>query len=225
MHDSWLDLHGEPNHNGKAVDDYTQFFGFTCNSPFNTFSRHYNNPDKTLGKRLDYIFSSNGLCCIDAQVVITGLIPGSNMSYSDHFGVLAVFDLTKTTKNTLPCYDPSYTHLSADTIHNILNQLGLEYTRAKKYANRLLYTCGLGVMLQLILYVLVVTLPTTLYHHQLAIILTTVLGNAFMNIISCLVPVCLIVGFVFGRTEQRALLQFIDEIETTFQCTTTINIH
>jgi sphingomyelin phosphodiesterase 2 len=215
MRDTWLDLHGEP-HKPVGCEDYTQLFGFTCNSPFNTFSRYYNNPDKTLGKRLDYIFSSSELCCVDAQVVMTDLIPGSNMCYSDHFGVLAVFDLTKTSTTLgLLCHDPSYTHLSPDTIDDILHELRLDYTRAKVQANRLLYLFGFCVLLQFMLYVLVVVLSTVFYQHQLSVVLTTVLGNACMNLVSFLVPVCLIVGFVFGRTEQRALLQFIDEIETT----------
>lgn len=218
MCDSWLKVDVDSNYNSRAnTEDYIQFFGFTCNSPCNTFSRHYKNPDKTLGKRLDYIFSSTGLCCIDAQVVMTGLIPGSNMSYSDHFGVLAIFDLTKTAKNVLPYHNPSFTHLSPDTIDDILNGLQLELQNAKQHANYLLYAFGLGILVQIVLYITVISVSTILFRHRLAIILITVLGNAFMNIVSVLVPVCLIVGFVVGRTEQRALLQFIDEIKTTFR--------
>lgn len=234
MSDSWLQLHGEPNANQFNMDDitadsYTQYFGFTCNSPYNTFSRYYDNGDNTnaeklLGKRLDYIFYrySLQLKCIESKVVLTGLVPDSSMSYSDHFGVVSVFSTTPQNEQekdmapmpSLLCH-PNYTHLQPSVIQEILDELNQDRDKAKGHAHTLLYTFVLCVLLQIILYILIIVLPTMLsYHGRLPIILVSVFDGILMNLVSLLIPVCLIVGFVFGHTEQRALLQFINEIET-----------
>lgn len=234
MSDSWLQLHGEPDANQFNMDDitadaYTQYFGFTCNSPYNTFSRYYDNGDninseKLLGKRLDYIFYrySLQLKCIESKVVLTGLVPDSSMSYSDHFGVVSVFSTTSQNEQekdmapipSLLCH-PNYTHLQPSVIQEILDELNQDRDKAKGHAYTLLYTFVLCVLLQIILYILIIVLPTMLsYHGRLPIILVSVFDGILMNLVSLLIPVCLIVGFVFGHTEQRALLQFINEIET-----------
>ncbi|KAG2232951.1 hypothetical protein INT48_008044, partial [Thamnidium elegans] len=231
MSDSWLQVHGKPDIDKFDMDNmtpelYTQFFGFTCNSPFNTFSRYYSpynsdNAKKLLGKRLDYIFyrQTPQLTCIGSQVVFTDLV--QDMSYSDHFGVVSIFKVTPESsewkKHMDPLqdqlYDPSYTHLQPTTIRDILQALKLDQVKAKKDSRWLLILLVAGVLTQLCLFVAVVTIPTLL-PQNLIIILVTVFGNTLMNLVTFALPVCLIVGFVFGNTEQRALTQFIEEIET-----------
>ncbi|CEG82152.1 hypothetical protein RMATCC62417_16268 [Rhizopus microsporus] len=46
---------------GLLTDSWTQTYdpGFTCNSPFNTFSRYYQKDNVAAGKRLDYILYSH----------------------------------------------------------------------------------------------------------------------------------------------------------------------
>ncbi|CEP08862.1 hypothetical protein [Parasitella parasitica] len=151
MSDSWLQMHGDPDANQFNLDEitadsYTQFFGFTCNSPYNTFSRYFDHGDNTnakrlLGKRLDYIFYrySPQLKCIESRVVLTDLVPNSSMSYSDHFGVVSVFSTRpqdQTEKEMAPissllCH-PNYTDLSPMIVQDILDELNLDQSRAKK---------------------------------------------------------------------------------------------
>ncbi|KAK4521129.1 uncharacterized protein ATC70_013073 [Mucor velutinosus] len=211
MSDSWLQLHGEPDATQFDMDNitedaYTQYFGFTCNSPYNTFSRYYDHGDSTnakklLGKRLDYIFyrHSPQLTCIESKVVLTGLVPDSSMSYSDHFGVVSVFSTTPSPhaqqqeKEMAPipsllCH-PNYTHLQPSIVQEILDELRQDRDKAKEHAHTLLYAFALCVLLQIVFYILIVVLPTTLsYHGTLPIILVTVFDGALMNLTSLLIP-------------------------------------
>ncbi|RCH96902.1 phospholipase C type enzyme [Rhizopus stolonifer] len=219
MTDSWLELHGEPDPTKFDVDTmtqeaYTQYFGYTCNSPFNTFSRYYQSDIHTASaKRLDYIFYRHTpqLKCIASNVVFTNLIPDSNQSYSDHFGVMSIFQLSLHADLS----NLNKTQLKLSTVDAILEELRKEQTYAKYQSRLLLYACLVCLVLQMVLYIINIVLPTTLSQHgSLPIVLVTVVVGLLMNIVSVLLPVCLIVGFVFGHTEQRTLSQFIDEIET-----------
>ncbi|GAN09606.1 DNase I-like protein [Mucor ambiguus] len=191
MSDSWLQLHGEPDADQFDMDHitpdaYTQYFGFTCNSPYNTFSRYYDHGDSTnakklLGKRLDYIFyrHSPQLTCIESKVVLTGLVPDSSMSFSDHFGVVSIFSTTQQQQEkemapiaSLLCH-PNYTHLQRSIIQEILDELRQDQDNAK-----------------IVFYILIVVLPTTLsYHGPLPVVLITVFDGALMNLTSLLIPV------------------------------------
>lgn len=224
MSDSWLQVHDEPDinkfdMNNLNLESYTQYFGFTCNSPFNTFSRYYSphddiNAKKIMGKRLDYIFyrQTPQLVCIDSKVVLTERIPGIDTSYSDHFGVVSVFAISSNPLTAQSCH-LNYTHLQSSTVLEILHALKLDQIKAKKDADWLLalfFTCSI---LQLILLFIIVIVPTCV-PEKIVIVLITLFGSLVMNLVSVMIPICLIVGFVFGRTEQRTLLQFIQEIET-----------
>lgn len=235
MCDSWLQVHGQPDAakfdmDHLTSDSFTQFFGYTCNSPFNTFSRYYkggmDNARQLLGKRLDYIFYhySPQMECVSSQVVFTDNIPNTTMSYSDHFGVLSIFKVSARNESIrldtmapLPSLiaHPNYTHLSSTMLEEILEAIEKDQKRAKLTGTKLLRYFCLFVVLWMIMYVIVVVLPSTLSQFsRLPIILVTIFGGLLMTAITLLIPVCLIVGFVFGRTEQRTLLQFYNEIET-----------
>ncbi|KAI9467799.1 MAG: Endonuclease/exonuclease/phosphatase, partial [Benjaminiella poitrasii] len=237
MTDSWLQIHGQPelqqlNMESLTADNYTQYFGYTCNSPFNTFSRYYDqgkdtNARKGFGKRLDYIFyrHTSQLHCIESKVVLTDFIPNSQMSYSDHFGVVSIFKISNGDRKSIQ-YEgmapppflishPNYTHLEPTIIHDILEALKLNQKRAKKDADRLICVLAVCALTHILLYVAVIVLTTVFHSYgQLPVVLTTVFGCLFMNLALVCLPICLIVGFVFGHTEQRALIQFINEIDT-----------
>ncbi|KAI8378947.1 inositol phosphophingolipids phospholipase C [Blakeslea trispora] len=227
MTDSWLQTHGEPDPSKFDFDNYhseayTQYFGFTCSSPFNTFSRHYNKGKISLasemkGKRLDYIFYRRTLQleCIQSSVTLTDTIEHTGQSYSDHFGVMSVFRLSSGNDRSGLSQNPCYTDLSPSVLCDILEELKREQDHCKKSSTRLIYLCCLCVILQSVLYVLVVALPSSLREQGiLPIALVTAVGGMLMNIVSVLIPICLIVGFVFGHTEQRAFDQLIDEMDT-----------
>ncbi|KAI8879765.1 DNase I-like protein [Backusella circina FSU 941] len=254
MTDSWLQLHGIPDPQQFNMDQltpssYTQYFGYTCNSPFNSFSRYYDNGSnknalELLGKRLDYIFYrySPQLRCVASKVVLDEMIPDSGMSYSDHFGVVSYFNIDSTISSdpkddkkqpfaptpSQLCH-PSFTALEPSEIQDILSALYEDQKIAKANAHRLLSLLVTFFFIVWILYVIIIVLPITLRsleRSDLVTILVPVFGGFFMVVISALLPVLLIVGFVFGHTEQRALRQYIDEIETfknnieTFTATT-----
>ncbi|CAO3592624.1 unnamed protein product [Absidia cylindrospora] len=110
MTDSWLEAHsGDDDGNRESQhqqqlenndsDSFIQQFGITCNSSSNTWSKHFHDPSQgtrqqqRIGDRLDYIFyrRTPELRCIESFVVMTDHIPGTNMSYSDHYGVQSNF--------------------------------------------------------------------------------------------------------------------------------------
>lgn len=87
--------------------------GVTCDSPLNTWTAGKKLDAKAragAGKRLDFAFYrgptipiSGGIketsCLLkptECRVVFTELIPGSQMSYTDHFGLEAVFEVLPT---------------------------------------------------------------------------------------------------------------------------------
>lgn len=86
--------------------------GVTCDSPINTWTAGKKLDERALkgaGKRLDYIFfrgpakgtaatgpeSKVKLQCTQARVCFTELVPGHEVSYSDHFGLEASFDIVQ----------------------------------------------------------------------------------------------------------------------------------
>ncbi|KAI8092679.1 Endonuclease/exonuclease/phosphatase [Halteromyces radiatus] len=104
MTDSWLETHLDSQQQNwqqtenEDLDDFIQRFGITCNSSSNTWSKHFNpqpHKRKATGDRLDYIFyrRTPQMICTDSFVTMTKLIPGSTVSYSDHFGVQSNFIL------------------------------------------------------------------------------------------------------------------------------------
>ncbi|ORZ06007.1 Endonuclease/exonuclease/phosphatase [Absidia repens] len=110
MTDSWLEVHsGDDDGNWESrnqqrlhdddPDSFIQQFGITCNSSSNTWSKHFRGlsqetmQQRRTGDRLDYIFyrRTSELRCTESFVVMTERIPGTNMSYSDHYGVQSNF--------------------------------------------------------------------------------------------------------------------------------------
>ncbi|KAI8984169.1 Endonuclease/exonuclease/phosphatase [Mycotypha africana] len=236
MTDSWLQLHGEPDPckfplESITPDVYTQYFGFTCNSPFNNFSRYWDggkdtNARQFLGKRLDYIFyrQTTQFNCIESKVVMTDFIPNSQMNYSDHFGVASVFAIShpvQTNASLSPslstnlCH-PNYTQLSPTLIDEVLDVLKKDLRRSKKESQAILYLFFILIIVHIIFYILLIVLPSILslrFNTAVPTIVVTVIDGLLMTGTGFLIPICLIVGFAFGRIEQRSLLQFINEVD------------
>ncbi|KAH6917592.1 inositol phosphophingolipids phospholipase C [Coprinopsis sp. MPI-PUGE-AT-0042] len=106
--DTWGSLHAagsEKARNSMRPQDALLAYGLTYDSPLNTFStRGTPSTPSPQGKRLDYIMFRNPwqspspssrprLALKDARVALTECIPGRTFSYSDHFGVEALFDI------------------------------------------------------------------------------------------------------------------------------------
>jgi sphingomyelin phosphodiesterase 2 len=103
--DTWGSLHApsaEESRKPMSPEDALTTYGLTYDSSLNTFcTRGTIIPQ---GKRLDYILFRNPwhpstsplplrLVHKDARVALTEHIPGQSFSYSDHFGVEALFEI------------------------------------------------------------------------------------------------------------------------------------
>ncbi|CAO1619641.1 unnamed protein product [Sympodiomycopsis kandeliae] len=91
--------HGHTNDVHRSVTD----LGVTCDSPLNSWTRGKKLDPRALagnGKRLDYIFyrgpsttTADKLRATSCNVCFTDPIPGTDISYTDHFGLESVFSL------------------------------------------------------------------------------------------------------------------------------------
>ncbi|RXW24375.1 hypothetical protein EST38_g1468 [Candolleomyces aberdarensis] len=103
--DTWGSIHApsaEESRKSMSPEDALSTYGLTYDSSLNSFcTRGTTIPQ---GKRLDYILFRNPwhptasplplrLILKDARVVLTEYIPGRSFSYSDHFGVDALFEI------------------------------------------------------------------------------------------------------------------------------------
>lgn len=107
LRDSFLDTHPGANDAappGLSATDALTTLGMTCDSPLNSWSAGKPIPPNITaqgGKRLDYIFyrgppsdaggGTAGVRCTHSEVVLTGLVPGQDFSFSDHFGLTSTF--------------------------------------------------------------------------------------------------------------------------------------
>lgn len=137
------------------------------------------------------------------------VIPGANISYSDHFGVSAVFHIANHSEKM----DISG-HLQPSTVDALIQLLEQELTVAKCDAKKHIYCVMTCIFVLLVLIMLTILLPTqfrlTIYGH-LATILTPLFCGLCMIIISIIGSFCFVIGLVFGRTEQNSMREMIDE--------------
>lgn len=133
LNDAWVDSHKHvrmPSGVIPSPTDAIHMYGVTADSPLNSYSA--GKPlepyaRKYQGKRLDYVLyrrpssppasdRTPRLQCIDTKVVLTEDVPGTNYSYSDHFGLEATFEITLPGGDVT---DPGQTHIPAPADMNI----------------------------------------------------------------------------------------------------------
>jgi sphingomyelin phosphodiesterase 2 len=235
MTDSWFEMHTDSmtdtidryERNQLSASDCIQLFGITCDSPLNTWSQHYLKQEpyaKDIGDRLDYIFyrRTPQITCQQSKVVMEQYIPQTQISFSDHFAVHSVFTITteanRTFANELDAplasqlARPDYSLLKAEGLDAMIAVLQLDLTKATTTANKLLLLCGISVLMIFGLFVLQVVVPFYYSESQAAILLSSTLCGLLLIVFSMLAIVCLVVGFVFGRMEQRSLRQYLIDI-------------
>ncbi|KAI8329080.1 Endonuclease/exonuclease/phosphatase [Chlamydoabsidia padenii] len=201
MTDSWMEVNKQDSdvlsnqqtmENNDTEDAFIQLFGVTCNSSSNTWSKHFNHhpqrqkqPHSAKGNRLDYIFyrRSPQLWCSESCVVMTERIPGTDMSYSDHFGVQSNFVIGRenmdrsttgslTTGNndhhkqqhsmtptTAMISHPTFTNLDLTTVQELILLLQVDQQKIAQTARRFLQCFVALVALVLILYIAMVVVP------------------------------------------------------------------
>lgn len=211
MSDSWLDAHAnDPQRQDILTDEsaVVQHLGITCDSPLNSWAKKGKHG---VGQRLDYIFyrRTPQLVCDQSEVTFTDRIPGTHISYSDHFGVHSTFTIHSGGKDTEAlALDPTKTNLASSMVHDILELLQRDQIATQRTAHWLLVFFVAAVLLVLSLCVLL-----SVSHNGA---LSFVVGLVLI-LLAAAGTIALIVGFVFGQTEQRALRQFISEVETLLE--------
>ncbi|TFY68591.1 hypothetical protein EVJ58_g927 [Rhodofomes roseus] len=246
LRDAWVESHP----NSPAVPngipsplDAVRIFGITADSPLNSFSagkRLEAMARKFQGKRLDYIFFRQPssppasvktpiLKVLDTRVVFTERIPGSDFSYSDHFGLEATFEISHPEGGDLA--DSSETHvpapveppapnfvlatvpnpapapprkLSPDSITEILQSLTACYRYSQYRARSQLTVFAVCILLLLVILIGSAWLPVSSF-NPLIILITIFLAWAATTF--------LYVGFVYGKWEVNSLTNVIEELE------------
>ncbi|KAI1793185.1 DNase I-like protein [Ganoderma leucocontextum] len=246
--DAWVVTHPdtpEPTlSNPPSPQDAIRLHGVTADSPLNSYSA-----GKTLeplarkfqGKRLDYVFYRQPsslhatartpiLRAIDTQVVMTERVPGYPFSYSDHFGLEAMFeieapkgsDVTDPTSIDIPApanprQTPSFSissqanpqpalsarDISGDSITQALVSLTARYRFAQSQGRQHLF------IFLVCLFTLIAIIATSAwfpFYVNPVLYLITVL-------IAWLGTTMLYVGFVYGNWEVNALTNIIEELE------------
>ncbi|KAG2207380.1 hypothetical protein INT47_006855 [Mucor saturninus] len=217
MTDTWLENH---DHTQDDLSDSIQRFGITCDSPLNTWTKHLLKQEphlKEIGDRLDYIFyrRSPQIICQESRVVMEGYIPGTEWSYSDHFGVHSVFTIAGHVDTAMGNFAPDskqlarpdFTQLSSAHLITAIEIIQREYNQAKKTGHQYLVLLCLSVVVVVGAYIA----QLISYEGSTQIIVHAVCGFV-MIACSGFAMVCLIVGFVFGGTEQRSLDQYMIDL-------------
>ncbi|KAG9084118.1 phospholipase C type enzyme [Ceratobasidium sp. 370] len=179
---------------------------------------------KWLGKRLDYILFrppapspsrsyGHELRCRDSVVTFTHHVPGTNFSFSDHFGVAATFDIVPCVapnglSENRPISPPRGTSYSPatrrDVLESAISTMGIAHVAARHDSYRkLLYFVGLLVLL--IGLIIGSAWNTERGINPLLIFLAAVITWGGTTL--------LYAGFLGGGWETRALMQVMEELE------------
>jgi sphingomyelin phosphodiesterase 2 len=235
MTDSWLETHADTmadtiaryERGQLSASDCIRLFGVTCDSPLDTWTQHDLKQEpyaKDIGDRLDYIFyrRTPQITCQQSKVAMEQYIPQTQMSFSDHFAVHSVFTITTDANRALAneldaplapqLARPDYSLLKAETLDEMIAVLQLDLAKVTTTANRLLFLCGISVFLVFALYVMQIVLPYYYNYSEVAILASSILCGLLLIVFSMLAIVCLVVGFVFGKMEQRSLRQYLIDI-------------
>ncbi|OCH95753.1 DNase I-like protein [Obba rivulosa] len=242
--DAWCATHPDvpPPAGTPSPVDAIALYGVTCDSPLNTYSA--GKPldaaaRRMQGKRLDYVLyrapssppasaRTPALACVESRVVFTGVVPGTQFSYSDHFGLEATFsialphggDVTDPAETYIPAparpRTPSFVlpsvpnpqpvpsrYLSPASVTAMLQSLTTCYRHALSRA-RFQLMVFTGALIVLVFF-LAISVWIPFWFSPVFVLLTIVL--------SWLATTMLYVGFVYGRWEVNALMNVIEELE------------
>jgi sphingomyelin phosphodiesterase 2 len=237
MTDSWLELHEQSiKENQERLErreitpkECIQLFGITCDSPVNTWTKHLFKQEayvREVGDRLDYIYyrRTPQITCQQSNVVMDDYIPNTEINFSDHYGVHSIFTINSSQASSseeegqfAPIASqvarPDVTKLSTSTLCTCIDILQKDQQQAKATSNGLLTFSVFSLMVVLAAFIAQIVLPTVYYDNQQSMILSSALCGFFMIIFTLLAMITLVVGFVFGRMEQRTLSQYLIDFQ------------
>ncbi|TXT10948.1 hypothetical protein VHUM_01699 [Vanrija humicola] len=141
LNDSFLETHphaNDPAPVGLQPAQALSTLGMTCDSPLNSWSHGKKIPASIAaqgGKRLDYIFyrgpsNSRRVHCAESKVVLDGLVPGEDFSYSDHFGLTSTFVIDAAPKTNYSSTAPLLSLDAEDSANPPSPTSAYELTRA-----------------------------------------------------------------------------------------------
>lgn len=219
LHDSWAVVH--PNNDSLAAlspEDAIIKHGVTADSPVNTWSAGKSYLSLGFwGKRLDYILYRQPrgqqypkLRATECKVVLTDKIPGSNFSYSDHFGLEATIDIelgpgqVETSSIYRNGSDDAQTELASSAITITIRALSECYRFSRERSRRELLVFILCLVLLIGVTIGAAWLPHS-WINPIFIIFTVVVAWAGTTM--------LYEGFIYGSWERNALQNVIEELE------------
>ncbi|CEG78533.1 hypothetical protein RMATCC62417_13128 [Rhizopus microsporus] len=148
-----------------------------------------------------------------------GYIPNTQWSFSDHFAVHSLFAINNTNQDHSPFNTgqdhtlPNYTCLMPSTFHDILDVMQFDITRSARSSKRLLVFLGFCLIAVLALFIVQVVLSSTYSTaDRTNFIISSIIIYLLIFLFSVVGTIALIVGFVFGKTEQRSLMQYARDI-------------
>jgi sphingomyelin phosphodiesterase 2 len=228
VHDSWAVSHPNPpsgSHFNFSPEEAISLYGVTADSPVNTYSAGKPldpHARKYLGKRLDYVFyrqpvsSSTPLLqlkCSSCRVLMTEHIPQGNVSYSDHFALESVLDITPASefhddKTSSPSTESQISNTSLTATISALTSC---YRFSRQRARNELIVFGLCVLLLVALCVGSAWIPWS-WVNPIVVLLAALLTWTGTTM--------LYEGFLYGNWEQNALMNVIEEMEIILRANT-----
>jgi len=227
LRDAWGSTHGSfvlPQADGvhspyHAVSDR----GVTADSPLNSYSKGKKFDDharKYLGKRLDYVLFrppskhhyDHELRCRSTVVTLTHSVPGTNISFSDHFGVSATFDCVPTTHHEDPHHRPTLPHAGsqytpvtrAEVLENAISTMGGAYALARADSHKKILGF-LGMVVALIALIVGSGWNTEKGANPVFVFAGAVVTWAGTTL--------LYAGFLGGGHETRALMRVMEDLQ------------
>ena len=222
--DTWTESHDAPDvaTSPQALDGSPEsaiaLFGITADSPLNSYSAGKPldpTARKHQGKRLDYIFyrhpvlldeTKPRLSCTKTKVSFTERIPGTQISYSDHFGLEATIGITvpKPHHPTSPAVAMPMTDISDESIQTIVHALMACYRISLHKSHVELCTFVGGIVILFAITIGSAWLPRS-WINPIFIVFTI--------FVSWLSTTMLYSGFLYGNWERRALTNVLEELE------------
>lgn len=147
LRDSFADVHGT-----------AEEVGISCDSPQNTWTKGKKLDEQALkhnGKRLDYILYRNPaaaalhLQCVQHELAFTELMDDLQVSYSDHFGVVATFHMVPGVSATRPQATEEERRSVLEKVLSILHE-ALHQAKASQYTHLSVFGVCLGVLTVLV---------------------------------------------------------------------------
>ncbi|CAE6431897.1 unnamed protein product [Rhizoctonia solani] len=231
LRDTWGSTHGSfilPQADGvhspyHAVNER----GVTADSPLSSHSKGKvldEHALKYLGKRLDYILFrppkskhyTHELRCRESSVVFTHHVPGTEISFSDHFGVSATFECVPAQQishnGRRPIVPPRGTSYSPATRSEVLeyaiSTMGAAHATARQDVHQKLVSFAGLVVLLVALIIGSAWVPESGVNPALVFAGAAITWGG---------TTLLYAGFLGGGWETRALMRTIEELELMLQ--------